>query len=406
MTARRIPTVIALSLCAPALAWAIGPYPHEAQRLVNSSQTGQQQRCDVALAPDGRSRVVWQWPDEGDVFMRSFTVGNTAGAETRLNTTLPNAQLGPRIAFNSSGDWTAQWSSDAQVSASGWDLISRGTTTNGGILGNEKLATWSSGWNVISQAVARTDDDRTLAVWATNNNLLVYAQRLDAMHDYVGFPFVLSTSPISISLSDLEATPLAGNEVIVSWAAIDDGVTTLYFRRVFDDESVGPETVIATGAAFPLIAADAGGGFWAVYRTSNAAILLQRYEPDGFPRGVPTCVNCGSFQFVAFPADLAVARDGGVVVVWRAESPEAERFVVAREYDRRGVPVGDAFVVAEVSAQDSGPRVGISDTTFEVCWTGSDSSGDGVLKRRYDRVSISADGFESGDTTYWSAATP
>lgn len=406
MTRLRTTQIIAMSFGSAATALAVGPYPLEAPRLVNVSELGQQQGCDVAMAPDGRSRVVWESPDDGDVYTRSFTSGNAAGTEMRLNTTLPNSQLGPRVAFNSSSDWTAQWMSNAQVSASGWDLIARGTTSNGSILGTEKLATWSSSWNVISHATARTDDDRTLVVWATNNNLLLYAQRFDASQDYEGTPFVVSTEPLDSSLAQIEATSLGGNEVIVTWRAIADGVPTLYFRRVFEDGNLGPETVVTTNAGYPVIGADDRGGFWIAYRATNGEIRLQRYEPDGFPHGAPTCINCGTFQFMAFPGDLAASRDGGVIVVWRAETQAAERYVVAREYDRLGLPVGDAFLVAQVPLADAQPRIAISDSTFEVCWTGSDSNGNGVLKRRYARASISADGFESGDTTYWSAQSP
>jgi hypothetical protein len=406
MTLLRTTHILAMSFASAATALAVGPYPLEAPLLVNVSELGQQQRCDVAMAPDGRSRVVWEWPDEGDVFTRSFTAGNAPGAEMRINTTLPSSQLGPRVAFNSSSDWTAQWMSNAQVSASGWDLIARGTTGNGSILGTEKLATWSSGWNVISHATARTNDDRTLVVWSTNNNLLVFAQRFDASQNYDGTPFAVSTEPLDSSLPQIEAAALGENEVVVTWRAIADGVPTLYVRRIFEDGNLGPETVITTNAGYPVIGADDRGGFWVAYRASNAEIRLQRYEPDGFPNGAPTCINCGSFQFLAFPGDLAASRDGGVVAVWRAESQTAEKYVVAREYDRLGLPVGDAFVVAQVTPDDSQPRIAISDSTFEVCWTGSDSNGNGVLKRRYARASISADGFESGDTTYWSAESP
>ena len=101
---------------------------------------------------------------------------------------------------------------------------------------------------------------------------------------------------------------------------------------------------------------------------------------------------------------VAVLPDGGFVVAWAGEqSDDTDTGVRAREFTKRGVPAGEQFLVNEGTAgTQTFPGVGLSRDSFVISFSTEVSGNDDIAVRRFRRVVVFTDDFESGDDSSWS----
>lgn len=145
-------------------------------------------------------------------------------------------------------------------------------------------------------------------------------------------------------------------------------------------------TEVTDDKARPSVASDAAGNFVAVWTSkdvfrSDTVILARRYDAQGKPLG-------DVFQVSTRPGDqsnavVASDGDGNFVVAWAGLDGSTTR-ILARCYDRHGIPLGDEI---EVHAQNRGTFLAVAraaSSDFFVVWTDSDSSDTGIFARPYD----------------------
>jgi hypothetical protein len=218
-------------------------------------------------------------------------------------------------------------------------------------------------------------------------------------------PFAAASSELAINAttSGGQETPVvamaADHGFVVAWRSEgQDGDSGGIFARRFDRDGapLGNEFQVnetTTGdQRDPSIAADLDGNFVLVWASpdpdGNADVFARRYGSAGNPLG-------GEFQVNTYTtgdqADADVSVAGDFVVVWSSVPTMAQPGqdgdqggIYARRYDAAGNPIGDEFLVNDVTAGDQRePRVSFFHW-FNVIWQGPDADGTGIFARRYD----------------------
>ncbi len=76
-------------------------------------------------------------------------------------------------------------------------------------------------------------------------------------------------------------------------------------------------------------------------------------------------------------------RSGSFVITWKNSDDQGDRLIVARMYDRQGVPLSGQFQV-NTSAPIDYPDVAMnSHGAFVICWTGGDGANQGIVAQLY-----------------------
>ena len=115
---------------------------------VNTFLPGKQEHPQVAVAPDGRSIVVWQSEaQDGDfegIYAQRFSAnGQPVGSEFRVNSITKSAQRVPRVATDEDGSFAVTWQSFFPVIVNNgvavWDVMMRLFRANGTPVANDVL---------------------------------------------------------------------------------------------------------------------------------------------------------------------------------------------------------------------------------------------------------------------------
>ncbi len=139
-----------------------------------------------------------------------------------------------------------------------------------------------------------------------------------------------------------------------------------------------------------------------------------RAEAQVSPNGSEFQVNSYTTSNQLTPA-IASDPSGNFVVAWNSNGSSgtdtSNYSVQAQRYDATGNPLGSQFQVNTYTTSfQSSPAVAIDTSgNFVVAWqsfgsSGTDTSSYSVQAQRYD--GLFRDGFETGDTSRWSAAVP
>ena len=195
----------------------------------------------------------------------------------------------------------------------------------------------------------------------------------------------------------------AGNFVIV-WLSGHYSSRTIYGQRFAPDGAPsGSEFQINTSSVAghsqgPTVAMDALGNFvvtWATaYDGSDDGIVARRYNKDGIPLSGEFIVNTYTDLGQDYPS-VAMNASGDFVIVWRSwhgtDEHNGKGYVTGRRYDAEGVPYGSEFVITQVT-HGNFPDVVMEDSgDFVVAYRRSGDSddppqGDYIRFRRYNAV--------------------
>jgi hypothetical protein len=207
--------------------------------------------------------------------------------------------------------------------------------------------------------------------WTAHENSLV-AQRYDAAGLPVGARIQVSDLPVNWPQADISSK--ASGDFVVAWTSYSPSPT-------FDDE-----------------------------------IVARRFAADGTPLGAEQVANTLLGPAAWGPA-VTSQTDGGFVVAWYGPgSPGSDTSgdsIQARLFAADGTPLGTQLQLNEWTTGDQyWPALAVLQANGDlvVTWTsdtspGNDSSSSSVLARRF-RPAFFMDGFETGDTSRWSAAMP
>jgi hypothetical protein len=428
MAARLLPFALVLSLSS-APAWGQWPLGPEFQ--VNSYTTSNQYNASIASAPTGRFVIAWTSAGSQDghdpgVFARVYETPGASGPELQLNEYTFDSQERPAVAFAGDAGFAAAWQSDnhdGSVTA----VIARRFDANGVPLGGDlQVNTFTTG-SQGRPSVAAAADGRFVVAWTSvmqdGDYGGVFLRRYDASGNAAG-PETQVNVYTTAAQESVRVAMTGDGGFVVAWTSEgQDGSGAGVFARRYDASGAAladefQVNTYTTGAqAAPALATDAGGGFivvWTEGDGSSSGVVGQRFDAAGNRDGAIFQVNVHTTAYQMMPA-VAQAPEGGFIVTWTSGSFGAGQDgsglgIFGRRYTPGGNPDGGEFQVNTyttgwqlypvVAAQPGG--------AFAVAWRsdGQDGDGSGVFGRRLATDLIFADGFESGDTSRWSAINP
>ncbi len=225
-----------------------------------------------------------------------------------------------------------------------------------------------------------------------------------------GPPVTVNVSPLGLGENGPEVAATADGRVLVVWSnlcAPDDPSGGCIRGRHYTaaGNPTGPELLInsfTTGNQTQPAVAASDDGFVVTWKSEDCGddcIRVRRFSADAKALGPEVRADLAGTDDVNSPRVGATGR-GELVVVW-VRRVGAESLPFARVFDSSGQPLTSEFQVdgdsaidprwATAAMNDSGELVVVWNDAFDM-WG-----------RRYKLAAIFDDGFESGDTSSWSA---
>jgi len=236
------------------------------------------------------------------------------------------------------------------------------------------------------------DADRFVVVWQSANQdgggAGIFGRRFDSTGSPLGGEFPINTTTAGDQRQPDVAMDAAGNFVVV-WQGPGSNATDV-FARAFDNQGNprGGEFQVNTdnfaSQLNPKVAMDASSGDFVVVWTSNVTnnnVRFRRFRADGSAKDAFELTAPAGKHFSN--VDVAVAPNGGFVVVWDNDTREepgadADEFgVFGQRYRADGTADGNVFQ-ANVATDGSqfDPQVAFSpDGSFSIAWDSDTNRG-------------------------------
>jgi hypothetical protein len=357
---------------------------------VNGHTPGDQQRPAVAMSGDGTFVVVWHGPSPGSdpdraVVARRFSSEGSPLGEWQVNSYVTGSQSYPRIAMANNGDFTIVWQSDG----------SDGGDTSGTSIQGQRFASDGTPLNLQFQVNSLTSGEQTLPAVDQDAN-----------------GFVVVWSSTTTNGVDLTGTSIQGRRFSSDGTPLD---------VQFEVNSHTP-----LNQRFPRVKTTSDGGFVVTWTSLSSAgsdddgysIQARRFLADGTASGVDFQVNThtGGFQW---RQAMLVDEEDRLFVTWCGLSSAGTdtdlSSIQARLFDASDVATSDDFQVNTYTTESQAYPALAFDRhgSFVVVWdsygsSGGDGSYKSVQRQRFGDPfhHIFSDGFESGDTSVWSAREP
>lgn len=379
--------------------------PLSEEFLVNFVLLGDQRNPAIAMASDGHFVVVWEGPDtvaalSPGIFLRLFEAdGTPITQDIPVNIQLAGLQRRPAVAMQPGGAFAIAWQDDTPP-----NLQAGGTGDN--IRGRFYPANFPSSPPsdplFLNVGLAGDQEEPAVAALPANGGWIVgwqgprqfsppipmiLVRALDSAGNGT-VEFEMNTSQSAVQRAHVALAANGQGDAIAVWEATETPAVSLrdiYSRRIIAGVPTGLEERINLSTTMderePSVAIDERGGFVTVWAAGPPPLPLREDAPDGSPIIIQGRKKNQS-------AGLAELGDLGGLGI----PPPDSEFQVSTS--------GDAFLDPWVASEPRG--------NFVVAWPGVDAAdpqGNGVFYRGF-RDALFADGFETSDTSRWSAAFP
>lgn len=428
-------TLCALALVAAAAAPRAGdPFPLGPEQLVNQTLGYQQEWGKVAMSADGsRLAVAWSSVLGNEVWVRFYDGdGTPRGPEQQVNTVLTqNVQDEPMVAMDAAGNVLVAWSDRNDYDGGG----PGGMGCFGRIYGPDDQPITAE--IQLNQKAAQSQ-------WEPHPNALPgggWSVSFNGDHDgdaYLTFfdtdgtprgPDTKVNTFDSNGQTEAEHALTADGRLLFVFADFSGhgagGTGTNLWARLYDEtgaalqteEFLVNENTLDFDQLEPRMAAagiDYGfGGFVIVWEDwgndgSGAGVYARLYDRDAQPLGPEFRVN-GTVGGNQRLPEVAADHVGNFCVTWQDDS-QGDWRIMARHFDRTGVPEGTQFVVSEGYPGDYlRPQVAVdaSGELFAFTYSGPGKEGPGnngedVYLRLFERRAVTALGTPAiGGTHGW-----
>ncbi len=318
-------------------------------------------RPDVALDQAGTATVVWDGPIDGDtrgIAGQSFDAGGTPlTIPFRVNATLVQAQIAPRIASMPEGGFAVAWGLSDGVSKSSLALMQRFDASAAPVGVELPLASAPSSFSAIPPGLGVNAAGALTATWGARydspkRTRPVQAQRLDGSGQLQGAPVTAGFIDVGTTPPQPDVAVGAAGDFTVVWCGENgDGIRVHRYDAAGAAVGADPLVLPQSACVFPAFAGLARGprvapldaSVLAVWSDAAASrVLFQRL--DG---GIPAFAQPVALETTGSVRDPAVAAwgAGDVLVAWE-EAGE----IVAQRLARDGRALEEPFGVSEVSA--------------------------------------------------------
>lgn len=392
---------------------------------VNVFTTGEASSPKVSAAPDGSFTVAWECdscPGSGVVVGRRFDPsGQALGGEVPLSESV--AGWPADVGTDPQGDFVLVWG-QGSAGPGGGDpdyVKGRRVTVEGMPVGAQFVVSEPPGTEYTGQStIAVHADGEFVVAW---QEYVLLARRFDAG----GVPLEPA----------FEVAPLAAYLPHPAIAAEPDGgflvIWNDYYRFVWDWQIRGRRydaQGAPVGPSFPITEPETetwssdlvvypDATFVTAWAESSAGIgevRARRFDPFGTPMGAELLLGSHPGEPWIDDVTISDAPSGEHVVAWSSwgspGSDSSRWSVQARRFSPEWTPLGNQFQVNTLTTDDQyRPTVAMQPSgDFVVVWKSSVSGGtdisDTSIQARRFRVPFFLDGFETGDTSRWSASAP
>lgn len=419
--------------------------------VVNSTTGGQQRDADVGLAGNGDFVVVWQSPDAGaatDVRGQRFASnGSTVGSEFLVNTITIDGQNAAAVDVDSDGDFIVVWSSAGSSGSDNDSTSIQGQlfSSSGASIGDEfQINSYTPGAQ-SSPTVAFGSSGTFVVAWQSNDfgypvtipgpdgdGIAIRAQRFASDGSPLGGEFTVNT----YTTGDQSAPSIAvdgSSRFIVSWlidsTTAADGSGDSVRARAFDadgtpfDNDFQVNTYTTSSQRDPEVTITAAGQALIAWESLNQdgsgrTVVARRYELPVFPdltisaASAPATASSGGNVTVdntVMNAGFGAA--GGFDVAIRLSENELcsslDTFLAMRTVASLGAGADDA--ASTNVTIPGGTSAGLKHLCVladdgEVIAESDENNNSFALPIAIDALFV--DGFESGNTSAWSATVP
>ncbi len=235
---------------------------------VHDTWSGFQGDPDVAVAPDGSFRMVYEAADADGtgIYLRRFNAdGTPASTPVRVNTETADEQTNPAIAVDANGKFVVVWQSLGQDSDN-WGVFGQRYNADGTKAGGEFPINTRIANEQRDPSVAMDDAGNFVVAWHSYNqdgsSWGVFAQRYNANGTIAGAEFQVNTFTNSEQSWPSVAMDTDGDFVVV-WQSYHDGDSYGVFAQVYGSGLAQPDLVPV------LTSAPAGANLNAILRVSS-----------------------------------------------------------------------------------------------------------------------------------------
>ena len=422
--------------------------PNGGEFQVNTYTTSVQLETAVASDAQGNFVIVWTSLGSSGTDTSAFSVqarryaanGAPLGAQFQVNTYTLNSQQDSAVASDALGNFVIVWTSygSSGTDTSSYSVHSRLYDSDGNPLGGElQVNTYTTSFQ-LDAAVASDPSGNFVVAWRSNGSIgtdtsgaSIQAQRYAAGGAPLGGEFQVNTYTTNSPISHAVTSDASGT-FIFTWDSDGSSGTDTSLRSVqaqrygANGAPLGGQFQVNTytpdSQNDPAVGSDAQGNFVIAWRsygstgtdTSLGSVQAQLYDASGSPIGGQFQVNMYTTSSQLQPA-VARNASGAFVVAWgsygSSDTDLSGGSIQARRYAANGAPLAGDFQVNTYTMNNQRDPALATDASgnFVVAWgsygsSGSDLSGYSVQAQRYD--GLFRDGFETGDTSRWSAAVP
>jgi hypothetical protein len=364
-----------------------------------------------SVAMDDAGNYVVTWSSNGQdsggygIFAQRFNAAGVAqDAEFLVNTYTTNDQQYSTVAMDADGDFVISWSSrDQEGSGSGDGIYARRYNAAGVAQGGEFLVNaYTTSDQRYSTVAMDADGDFVItwmSSWQDGSSYGIYAQRYDSAGLPQGSEVRINTSTQNAQILPTVAMDADG-DFVISWSGSGTGNDSrgIYAQR-YDAFGValGSELRVNTFATgiqeSSSVAMDADGDFvisWNSFSQdgSGEGIYAQRFNASGVAQGAEFRVHSYTTSDQQ-NSTVAMDADGDFVIAWTSRDQDGSSYgIYAQRFNAAGVAQGAEFRVNTYTTSDQqNSTVAMdADGDFVIAWTGGgqDGSSYGVYAQRFD----------------------
>ena len=377
------------------------------QTRVNGFQLTDQLGDAIATLSDGSYVITWQSNSQDGskegVYLQHFDAqGHRIGVETRVNTTIADSQITPKIAGLADGGYVVTWVSMNQDGDGGGIYMQR-YDAHGAKMGVETLVNvGGTQYSQTEPVITATADGGFYIDYQAPFNGTADTDVLARYYDSAGNGTTNVLAGNTAAETDGTGLGLSNGNIVGAWV-VNGGISMRIFTTT--NGFVVPPVVVHTPTAGhidvrPVLASLADGGFVLSWTGTGIdddsyGVEAQRYDASGTPRGAPFLVNSvteGSQEL----SSVAGLSDGGYVIVWASEIPNSvDHDIYGQVFDAAGNKTGGEFLVSTTGTGDHFEQAvsALAYGGFVVTWssTTEDAGGVGVFQRVYS-AATSLDG--------------
>ena len=416
------------------LTMAQAPIPVGDEFQVNTYTTGYQIFPDVAKTASGEFIVVWSSFHDGNgsgVFGQRFDrLGDADGGEFQINTYTTGSQGGTGpfsfgVATADDGRFVVVWDDTTQndffIAIYGQRFDSSGLPVGGEF--QVKATLYQS---EDHPDVGMDNAGNFVVVWESNDDGSgsgIAGQRFSSSGTKVGDEFEVNSTTGNLQNTPTIAMRGSGHFVVVWESLVQDGSSDAVAARLFDPAAnpIGNDFVVNSYTtdtqARPDISMTDSGEFVVVWDSRNQdgssnGVFGQRFDAGGTPVGAEFQANTYTTGG-QYSAAVAMTPWNEFLVSWESVGQDGDSLgIFAQAFDSAGSKMGDEFLVNTATQfRQRSPSIAVGDRgEFIVAFSDNFQEAilnEGVRGRRFVSPNlIFADGFESGDTSAWTATLP